>query len=414
MTNVRDICEKVKIASAKIMAASTASKNAVLLKIKEKIVDNAQNILQYNALDIAAGKESGINLAFLDRLTLNSSRIAAMCQGIDDVVALPDYVGMVAESYTLKSGLEVNKVHSPLGVIGIIYEARPNVTVDAAILCIKSGNGVVLKGGKEAINSNRYLVGLMKEAFEECGFDGSAIGFIDGTDRELTKEMLSMDEYIDVVIPRGGETLKKFVLTTATMPVIASSGGNCHIFVEKTADLTMAQNIIENAKISRPSVCNAAETLLIDKALAQDFVAPCLDKLAKKGVLIKGDKEVKKYYPNTVLIDEEEYFKEYSDLIIKVKIVDGTEQAIEHINKYNTKHSEAIITSDNIESEKFVSKVDACAVYVNASTRFTDGFELGLGAEMGISTQKLHVRGPIGLKELTSVKYVVKGTGQTR
>ncbi|NCA92403.1 glutamate-5-semialdehyde dehydrogenase [bacterium] len=414
MTNVREICEKVKSASAKIMAASTATKNAALLKIKEKIEANVQSILKHNATDIEAGKQSGINSAFLDRLTLNVSRIDTMCKGIDDVVALPDYVGMVEDSYTLKNGLTVNKVHSPLGVIGIIYEARPNVTVDAAILCIKSGNGVVLKGGKEAINSNRYLVQLMKEAFEECGFDGDAIGFIDGTDRELTKEMLSMDKYIDVVIPRGGETLKKFVLATATMPVIASSGGNCHIFVEKTADLAMAQNIIENAKLSRPSVCNAAETLLVDRAIAKDFLFSCLDKLSKKGVLIKGDKEIKEYYPDAILIDENEYYTEYSDLIIKVKIVDGTEQAINHINKYNTKHSEAIITSDNSQSEEFAVKVDACAVYVNASTRFTDGFELGLGAEMGISTQKLHVRGPIGLKELTSVKYVVKGTGQIR
>ncbi len=414
MTNVLEICAKVKLGSAKIMSATSEQKNAVLLKIKEKIQNNAQNILEHNALDLEAGRLSGINSAFLDRLALNTSRIESMCKGIDDVIALPDYVGMVAESYTLKNGLTVNKVHSPLGVIGIIYEARPNVTVDAAILCIKSGNGVILKGGKEAINSNRYLVKLMKEAFEDCGFDGEVIGFIDGTDRELTKEMLSMDQYIDVVIPRGGETLKKFVLSAATMPVIASSGGNCHIFVEKTADFGMAQNIIENAKLSRPSVCNAAETLLVERAIAKVFLPDCLAKLAQKGVLIKGDKEITQYYPNTVVIDEEEFYTEYNDLIMKVRIVDCIEQAIEHINKYNTKHSEAIITSDENASKMFTSQVDACAIYVNASTRFTDGFELGLGAEMGISTQKLHVRGPIGLKELTSVKYVVKGTGQIR
>lgn len=414
MINVREQCAKTKLASLKFMSATTNQKNEVLSKIKEKILDNINLILENNKLDLIQGESSGLNTAFLDRLTLNVERIKAMCKGIDEVILLPDYVGLVEENYTLKNGLIVNKVHSPLGVIGIIYESRPNVTVDAAILCIKSGNGVVLKGGKEAINSNRILVKLMKEAFDECHMDSSLITFIDGINRELTKEMLILDEYIDVVIPRGGEALKKYVLSTATMPVIASSGGNCHIYVEKTADYDMALKIIENAKLSRPSVCNAVETLLIDREIANTFTNKVLTMLASKGVEIRGTAAVKNYYTNAKVIEENEFYQEYSDLIIKVSIVNNSEDAIRHINQYNTKHSEAIITTNEAEAKRFATEVDASAVYINASTRFTDGFELGLGSEMGISTQKLHVRGPIGLKELTSVKYIVKGQGQIR
>ncbi len=414
MFNTKLECKKAKDASQKFVSATTEQKNAVLSKIKEKILGNVELILAENKLDLISGEQSGLNSAFLDRLTLNVSRIESMCKGIDEVILLPDYVGLVAESYTLKNGLQVSKVHSPLGVIGIIYESRPNVTVDAAILCIKSGNAVVLKGGKEAINSNRVLVNLMKEAFAECGMDSSIITFIDGSSRELTQEMLKLDEYIDVIIPRGGEGLKKYVLETATMPVIASSGGNCHIYVEKTADYDMALKIIENAKMSRPSVCNAVETLLIDREIASTFTSKVLTMLANKGVEIRGTAEVKSYYEGTKLIDEAEFYQEYSDLIIKVSIVSDCSDAIRHINCYNTKHSEAIITMDEDLANKFTTEIDASTIYVNASTRFTDGFELGLGSEMGISTQKLHVRGPIGLKELTSLKYIVKGQGQTR
>lgn len=414
MFDVESLCASVKKASFKFTKASTADKNAVLYEIKRRIRAAEAEIAECNRLDLIEAKKSGISDAFLDRLTLTKERIDVMLAGVDDVIALPDYVGMVAESYEVKSGLHIDKVRAPLGVIGIIYESRPNVTVDAAALCIKSGNGVVLKGGKEAINTNRILVRLMKESFESCGLDGSVIGFIDGTDRELTNRMLKCSSSIDVMIPRGGEKLKKFVIAEATMPVIASSGGNCHVYVEKTADFNMAEKIVMNAKISRPSVCNAAETLLVDRAIADKFLPDMLKKLSESGVEVRGTEEIKSYFAATTVIEESEFYVEYEDLIIKVKCVDGTEEAIDHINKYGTHHSDAIVTSDEVKAKEFTVEVDSGAVYVNASTRFTDGFEFGLGAEMGISTQKLHVRGPIGLKELTSVKYVVRGNGTVR
>lgn len=412
--DVEALCAKTKKASNAFLSVSTEKKNELLSAIKRIIIAGVEELKKVNAIDVEEGKKSGMNPAFADRLLLTDGRIKAMCDGIDDVIALPDYVGKVEESYTLKNGLEVKKVHAPLGVVGIIYESRPNVTVDAAVLCIKSGNGVILKGGKEAINSNRKLVEFMQKAFTECGISPDIIGFIDSTDRDKTLDMLHAGTYIDVVIPRGGEKLKKFVLKEAAMPVIASSGGNCHIYVEKSADYGMAMKIIENAKISRPSVCNAAETLLVDKAVAETFLPQCLKMLTEKGVEIRGTSEVQALYAGTKIIGEAEFYTEYSDLIIKVKIVSGIDEAIEHINRYGTNHSEAIVTSSEDAAEKFSTEVDAGCVYVNASTRFTDGFELGLGAEMGISTQKLHVRGPIGLKELTSVKYVIKGNGQIR
>ena len=412
--DVEALCAKTKKVSNAFLSVSTEKKNELLSAIKKIIIAGVEELKKVNAIDVEEGKKSGMNPAFADRLLLTDGRIKSMCDGIDDVIALPDYVGKVEESYTLKNGLEVKKVHAPLGVVGIIYESRPNVTVDAAVLCIKSGNGVILKGGKEAINSNRKLVEFMQKAFTECGISPDIIGFIDSTDRDKTLDMLHAGTYIDVVIPRGGEKLKKFVLKEAAMPVIASSGGNCHIYVEKSADYGMAMKIIENAKISRPSVCNAAETLLVDKAVAETFLPQCLKMLTEKGVEIRGTSEVQALYAGTKIIGEAEFYTEYNDLIIKVKIVSGIDEAIEHINRYGTNHSEAIVTSSEDAAEKFSTEVDAGCVYVNASTRFTDGFELGLGAEMGISTQKLHVRGPIGLKELTSVKYVIKGNGQIR
>lgn len=414
MFDVEGLCKKVKKASFAFTKATTAQKNAVLLKIKEKVDSSRAKIAEVNAIDLALAKEAGIKGAFLDRLTLTDKRIDVMLAGVDDVVALPDYVGMIEEDYTVKSGLHIQKVHAPLGVVGIIYEARPNVTIDAAALCIKSGNGVVLKGGKEAINTNRLLVSLMQEAFAECGLDGSIVGFIDGIDRELTNRMLKCAGSIDVIIPRGGEKLKKFVVAEAAMPVIASSGGNCHVYVEKTADFTKAEKIVLNAKLSRPSVCNAAETLLVDRAIADAFLPGILQKLAENGVEIRGTEEVKKFYPATKVIEDDEFYVEYEDLIIKCKIVENVKEAIDHINEYSTHHSDAIVTEDKSVAESFTKEVDSGAVYVNASTRFTDGYEFGLGAEMGISTQKLHVRGPIGLKELTSVKYVVTGDGTVR
>lgn len=412
--DVKAVCENTKKAANAFFAVKTEQKNRLLTKIKEVVLNNAEELKRINAIDVEEGKKNGLCAAFVDRLTLTDARIKTMCDGIDDVIALPDYVGLVEDRYTLKNGLVVEKVHAPLGVIGIIYESRPNVTVDAAILCIKSGNGVVLKGGKEAINSNRKLVELMKQAFAECGENADLVGFIDSTDREKTMEMLHAGGLIDVIIPRGGEKLKKFVLKEAAMPVIASSGGNCHVYVEKTADFDIAKKVVLNAKTSRPSVCNAAETLLVDRAIAAEFLPDCLNALREKGVEIRGTEEVRKIYPLTEVVPDEEFYVEYEDMIIKVKIVENEEEAVRHINEYGTNHSEAIITTDETAADYFATMVDAGCVYVNASTRFTDGYELGLGAEMGISTQKLHVRGPIGLKELTSVKYVVRGNGQVR
>ncbi|MGN0767986.1 MAG: glutamate-5-semialdehyde dehydrogenase [Christensenellales bacterium] len=412
--DVRSVCERTKRAANGFMTVGSDVKNDLLKAIKNAVLSDAENLKRINAADVEEGIKNGLGSAFVDRLTLTDARIKTMCDGIDDVIALPDYVGKIEDSYTLGNGLRVEKVHAPLGVVGIIYESRPNVTVDAAILCIKSGNGVVLKGGKEAINTNRRLAELMRAAFVECGVNSDLIGFIDSTDREKTLELLHSGDFIDVMIPRGGEKLKKLVLKEATMPVIASSGGNCHVYVEKTASVDMALKIVENAKISRPSVCNAAETLLVDREIADSFLPVCLKMLEEKGVEIRGTEEVSAVYPNTKIVNDDEFYTEYNDMIIKVKVVSGLDEAVEHINRYGTNHSEAIVTEDERKARVFTAAVDAGCVYVNASTRFTDGFELGLGAEMGISTQKLHVRGPIGLKELTSVKYVVRGNGQVR
>ena len=289
MFDVEKLCASVKAASFRFAKATTEDKNKVLSVIRRRLDEARKEISEINRLDVENGKKSGMNDAFVDRLTLTDKRFDVMLAGIDDVMALPDYVGYVEDEYTVKSGLEIKKVHAPLGVVGIIYESRPNVTVDAAVLCIKSGNGVVLKGGKEAINTNRILVKIMKDAFAECGLDSDVVGFIDGTDRELTSRMLKCADYIDVVIPRGGEKLKKFVLAEAAMPVIASSGGNCHVYVEKTADLDMAEKVLFNAKVSRPSVCNAAETLLVDRAIASTFIPRAAKVLAEAGVQIRGN-----------------------------------------------------------------------------------------------------------------------------
>lgn len=414
MFDVKQLCKDAKTASNKFSGVTTEEKNFLLLKIKDAIEANLESIKNANLIDLKYAEENGIKGAFLDRLTLTDSRIKTMCDGITDVIVLPDYVGKIEKDYVVKNGLRIKKVRAPLGVVGIIYEARPNVTVDAAVLCIKSGNAVVLKGGKEAVNTNRVLSGIMRKVFRENGYDENIISFIDGIERELTSQMLLCGDYIDVVIPRGSEKLKKYVVSAATMPVIASSGGNCHIFVDKTADFDMAIKIIENAKISRPSVCNALETLLVERDCAYKFLPSCLINLKNKGVEIRGTAEVKSLFSETKLIEKDEFYTEYEDMILKVKIVENINEAIYHINLYGTGHSDGIITSNENNSNKFAREIDSGAVYINASTRFTDGFEFGLGAEMGISTQKLHVRGPIGLEELTSLKYVITGKGHIR
>lgn len=411
---VEKICKGAKEASVALASASTSVKNAVLNKAKELIFAKAAEILAANAKDIEKARQIGRNAAFIDRLALTEARIQGIGEGLDAVAALGDPVGEVVEHYTLKNGLDVKKVRAPLGVIGIIFEARPNVSVDAAALCIKSGNGVVLRGSRDSTESVKILVDCMKEALKINGLPEEIVGLIDPEDRAAVAEMLSYDKYIDVAIPRGGNALKKVVLENATMPVIASAGGNCHTYVAADADLNMAVSVILNAKTNRPSTCNALETVLVERSAAAKFLPPILEALQAAGVEIRGTAEVKSIFPDCIEVGEDEFSKEYDDMIIKVKVVRDLTEAIEHINKYGTNHSDAILTSDPAKAERFSKEVDSGAIYINASTRFTDGFELGLGAEMGISTQKLHVRGPIGLKELTSVKYVVTGNGQLR
>lgn len=411
---VEKICKGAKEASVALASASTSVKNAVLNKAKELIFAKTAEILAVNAKDIEKARQIGRNAAFIDRLALTEARIQGIGEGLDAVAALGDPVGEVVEHYTLKNGLDVKKVRAPLGVIGIIFEARPNVSVDAAALCIKSGNGVVLRGSRDSAESVKILVDCMKEALKINGLPEEIVGLIDPEDRAAVAEMLSYDKYIDVAIPRGGNALKKVVLENATMPVIASAGGNCHTYVAADADLNMAVSVILNAKTNRPSTCNALETVLVERSAAAKFLPPILEALQAAGVEIRGTAEVKSIFPDCIEVGEDEFSKEYDDMIIKVKVVRDLTEAIEHINKYGTNHSDAILTSDPAKAERFSKEVDSGAIYINASTRFTDGFELGLGAEMGISTQKLHVRGPIGLKELTSVKYVVTGNGQLR
>ena len=411
---VEKICKGAKEASVALASASTSVKNAVLNKAKELIFAKTAEILAANAKDIEKARQIGRNAAFIDRLALTEARIQGIGEGLDAVAALGDPVGEVVEHYTLKNGLDVKKVRAPLGVIGIIFEARPNVSVDAAALCIKSGNGVVLRGSRDSAESVKILVDCMKEALKISGLPEEIVGLIDPEDRAAVAEMLSYDKYVDVAIPRGGNALKKVVLENATMPVIASAGGNCHTYVAADADLNMAVSVILNAKTNRPSTCNALETVLVERSAAAKFLPPILEALQAAGVEIRGTAEVKSIFPDCIEVGEDEFSKEYDDMIIKVKVVRDLTEAIEHINKYGTNHSDAILTSDPAKAERFSQEVDSGAIYINASTRFTDGFELGLGAEMGISTQKLHVRGPIGLKELTSVKYVVTGNGQLR
>lgn len=415
MVDVAEICKSAKKASYEIAGYSGEQKNQMLTEISACLEkdENVAKLKNANAIDVEFARENGRNETFIDRLTLNDKRIATMIEGLKQIIALPDPVGEVVEDYVVPSGIEITKVRAPLGVIGIIYEARPNVTVDAAALCLKSGNGVVLRGGKDAINSNRVLYSIMKDAIESVGLDGDCVQFIDDISRDASAVMLEQEGSVDVVIPRGGEGLKKFVLAHAKMPVIASAGGNCHIYVEKNADIDTAVNIIVNAKVQRPSTCNAVEHILVDREIASVLIPTACEALKVFNVEIIGDETSRKIYDMGVATDDD-YKTEFLDYKLSFKVVDGIEEAVAIINANGTSHSEAIITKDEKKQEYFAKYVDAAAVYFNASTRFTDGFEFGLGAEMGISTQKLHVRGPIALKELTSVKYVVKGHGEVR
>lgn len=415
MNELLSKCILAKNATQKLISISTTTKNNALKAIADALIDNADTIIKANKKDIDIARANGTREAMIDRLTLTTDRIKGISDGVLQVMALNDPIGEVINMTKRPNGLIIGKKRVPMGVIGIIYEARPNVTVDAAVLCLKTSNACILRGGKEAINSNTAIMKIMQEAAYSAGIPEGTLNIIEDTSRETAIELMRMNEYIDMLIPRGGKGLIKSVVKNATVPVVETAAGNCHIYVDEYADFNMATEIVMNAKVQRPSVCNAAETLLIDRKIADEFVPVIFGKLQKLNVEIRADEESIKIYPdNIVLATDEDYYTEYNDYIISVKIVDGVCDAIEHINKYNTKHSEAIITDSYQHAQKFLNEVDAAAVYVNASTRFTDGFEFGFGAEIGISTQKMHARGPMGLEALTSIKYIVYGSGQIR
>lgn len=411
---VQQLGQNAKGCAAQINTASTADKNRVLSVIAEELEAGVEQILTENKKDITTAREMGIPETMIDRLMLDEGRIGGIADAVRTLIDLDDPVGVVERGFTRPNGLVIHKTRVPLGVIGIIFESRPNVSVDAATLCLKAGNAVILRGGKEAIHSNRALVGIMRRALEKCGFDPNVIQLVDDTSRESANQMMKLSGFIDVLIPRGGRGLIQAVVQNATVPVIETGTGNCHIYVDKAADLAMAADIVYNAKTSRPSVCNAAESLLVHEAVAQEFLPMVKQRLDEKGVQLFGCAKTRSILEGIQEATEEDYAAEYLDYKMSVKVVASVEEAVEHIRIYSTHHSDCIVTNDLAASELFTRSVDSAAVYVNASTRFTDGGEFGFGAEIGISTQKLHARGPMGLNELTSVKYVVHGNGQIR
>lgn len=414
MGEARDLALKAKQAAPILAIFGEQQKNAALLAMAESLIVNQQDILAANKMDIASAENRGQTNALLDRLALNENRIAAMAQGLRDVAALPDPVGEVMQMKVRPNGLRIGKMRVPIGVIGIIYEARPNVTADAAGLCLKSGNAVILRGGSEAIHSNKAIVKVLCDAGKAKGLPDGAIALIQDTSREAATELMTLNGLVDVLIPRGGAGLIRSVVENAHLPVIETGVGNCHVYVDGESDADMAINIVVNAKTSRPAVCNAAEKLLVDKKIAKEFLPDCIAALKGKGVEIRGCAAARNIVPGVKEATEEDWYEEYLDYIMAVKVVDGMDEAINHINHYGSKHSEAIITNNYFKAARFHKEVDAAAVYVNASTRFTDGYEFGFGAEIGISTQKLHARGPMGLQELTSYKYIIFGEGQIR
>ena len=404
-----------KHAARSLSVAGTAAKNAALEAIAQALLAHQADILAANAQDLEAARAAGMRPALLDRLALDEKRIAGIVEGVRQVAALPDPIGETVKETLRPNGLRIGKRRVPLGVIGIIYEARPNVTVDAAALCLKSGNAVILRGGKEAFRSNEALVEVMRDALEAAGLPRDCVALVQDTSRESATELMNLTGYLDVLIPRGGAGLIRSVVEHARVPVIQTGVGVCHVYVHESADLQMASEIIYNAKCSRPSVCNAAECLLVDRAVAADFLPMAWEFLRRKDVELRGCPEVRDILGDFVSpAAAEDWDTEFGDYILAVNVVSGPDEAIDFINTHGTGHSEAIVTSDYFVAQRFLDEVDAAAVYVNASTRFTDGFEFGLGAEIGISTQKMHARGPMGLEELTSSKYIVYGTGQIR
>ncbi|MFZ3170549.1 MAG: glutamate-5-semialdehyde dehydrogenase [Carboxydocellales bacterium] len=406
--------ELAKKAAHKLANLDTQVKDRALMAMAESLVARQSEIIAANAIDLNNGQEKGLSKAMLDRLRLTEQRINDMAIGLRQVAALPDPVGEVNSMWNRPNGLQIGQIRVPLGVVAIIYEARPNVTVDAAALCLKSGNGVILRGGSEAINSNKIITQIIAQAAEDQGVPRGAIQLIENTNREAVTMLLRLNQYIDVIIPRGGAGLINHVVENASVPVIETGVGNCHVYVDQDADLHMAAEIVINGKCQRPAVCNALETLLVHQANAKELLPSLGAKLQELGVEIRGCTQTRELVPGAVEATDQDYATEFLDLILAVRVVPDIDAALEHIRTFSTKHSEAIITNNYLNSRRFLREVDAAAVYVNASTRFTDGFEFGFGAEIGISTQKLHARGPMGLKELTTVKYIIYGEGQTR
>jgi glutamate-5-semialdehyde dehydrogenase len=412
--SIKQIAQDAVLAARTLSRVTSTAKNNALLQMAVELDRNRDFLLVENAKDISKAKQSGLSLALIDRLTLEKATIESMVQGLREVAALPDPVGKVTSMWRRPNGLLVGRMRIPLGVIGIIYESRPNVTVDASALCLKSGNAVILRGGSEAINSTLAIASILQQVLRRSFLPEKAIQVIGITDREAVSAMLQLDEYIDLIIPRGGEELIRAVVAQSKIPVIKHYKGVCHIFVDAQADMEMAVNICFNAKVQRPGVCNAMETLLVHKDIARNFLPKVAGKLQKAGVVLRGCEKTRSILKNIEAATENDWFAEYLDLILAVRVVDSIDEAIAHIEKYGSLHTESIITNDYNNSQRFLNEVNSSTVLVNASTRFSDGFELGLGAEIGISTTKLHAFGPMGLEELTTTKFIIYGNGQVR
>ena len=411
---VADMGKRAKGTMPFLSQVTAEKKKNSLLAIADALENKKNDIIEANKIDMLAGEKAGLNSGLLDRLLLDSDRIDGIASAVRDVAALDDPCGKTVSEYHKDNGLIIKKVTVPMGVIGIIFEARPNVTADAAALCLKSGNAVILRGGKEAINSNTAIADIMRDAVESAGFPKDVIQLVQDTSRRSSTDLMHLDEYLDCLIPRGGKGLIRAVVENSTVPVIETGSGNCHIFVDESADIQMAADIIFNAKTQRIGVCNACESLVIHSGIIKDALPVIREKLDTKNVIIYGDDRARETCPDIQPATEEDFYTEYLDYKISVKTVDSVDEAIAHINEHSTGHSEAIITSDRANAEKFLKCIDSSSVYVNASTRFTDGGEFGLGAEIGISTQKLHARGPMGIAQLTTTKYLIYGNGQIR
>ena len=414
MEQLMEIGKRAKLAAKTVGLAGADEKNRALAAIAEALTAHAAEIIEANRLDVDNARQRGVKESLVDRLVLDEKRIQGIADAVGELIELPDPIGEVLSMHKRPNGLLIGQKRVPMGVIGIIYEARPNVTVDAATLCLKAGSSVILRGGSDAIHSNTKLVSIMRQALKEASMPEDAICLIEDTDRKTATEMMKMKGYIDLLIPRGGAGLIQSVVENATVPVIETGTGNCHVYVDADADTAMAEAIIINAKTQRTGVCNAAESLLVHKDIAQAFLPGALKALQEKGVEIRGCERTAQYASSVLPATEEDYRTEFLDLILSVKVVDSLDEAIDHINEYSTGHSETIVTKSYDNANRFLEEVDSAAVYVNASTRFTDGGEFGFGAEMGISTQKLHARGPMGLKEMTAMKYIIYGNGQIR